>query len=65
MLRLQWTQTDNQPTWVASVQSVQSGELRWFPSLDALVQFLQEEFGCPEQAQNMQSATLPGKDELK
>ncbi len=45
MLRLQWTYNDDQPTWLVSMQSTETGELCWFPNLDALVQFLGDEFG--------------------
>ena len=45
MLRLQWTQNDDCPTWIVSMQSTKTGELRWFPSLEALIQFLRDEFG--------------------
>jgi hypothetical protein len=48
MLRLQQAQNDNHPTWLASIQSTKTGELRWFPSLDALVTFLRDEFGEQE-----------------
>jgi hypothetical protein len=49
MLRLQYEQNDNHPTWLVSLQSTKTGELHWFPSLDALVQFLRNEFGgCEE-----------------
>jgi hypothetical protein len=44
MLRFQWVKNENQPTWIISVQSAKTGELRWFPGLDALVDFLHEEF---------------------
>jgi hypothetical protein len=38
-------QNDDSPIWVASVQSTQSGEYYRFPNLNALIQFLQSEFG--------------------
>jgi hypothetical protein len=44
MLRLQWMPNPVSPTWVASIQSTRTGELRHFSSVDALVQFLKEEF---------------------
>jgi hypothetical protein len=50
MLRLQWTQNDDCPTWIVSMQSTKTGELRWFPNLDALILFLRDEFGGCEQA---------------
>ncbi len=45
MLRFQWMKNDKQPTWIVSMQRVGTGELRWFPNLDALITFLREEFG--------------------
>lgn len=48
MLRLQWTQNDDRPTWLVSMQSTKTGELRWFPSLEALIQFLRDEYGSCE-----------------
>lgn len=45
MLRLQQAQSDNHPTWLISIQSTKTGKLQWFPSLDALVTFLRDEFG--------------------
>jgi hypothetical protein len=45
MLRLQKVQDDQHPTWLVSMQSTKTGELRWFPNLMSLVQFLYEEFG--------------------
>jgi hypothetical protein len=50
MLRLQWMQNDDHPAWVASTQSTTTGELRWFPNLDALVQFIRDEFDDREDA---------------
>jgi hypothetical protein len=45
LLRLWQMQNDQQTTWVASVQSTTTGELRSFPSTSALLEFLQAEFG--------------------
>ncbi|MBI5301007.1 MAG: hypothetical protein HY868_02640 [Chloroflexi bacterium] len=45
LLRLRRMQTENRHTWVASVQSTMTGDYYSFPNLDALVQFLQTEFG--------------------
>jgi hypothetical protein len=45
MLRLWQVQSDTHATWVASVQSPATGEQRWFANVDALIQFLQHEFG--------------------
>lgn len=62
MLRLQWTQSDDHPTWVISVQSTKTGETRWFPSLDALIHYLQDEFGSYEELKSLQSIMLPRTD---
>ena len=63
MLRLQWTQNDGRPTWVVSMQSTKTGELRWFPNLDALIQFLRDEFdNCEETKDSNQPAALPETD---
>lgn len=48
MLRFSKLQSDTQAMWVASIQSPVDGELRWFASVDALIQFLQHEFGAEE-----------------
>lgn len=51
MLRLQWMENKDHPTWVASIQSTKTGELHCFPSLDTLIEFLWDEFGhCKAQA---------------
>lgn len=44
MLRLRLLQNDQLTTWVASTESAQTGETRWFPNVDALLQFIREEF---------------------
>ncbi len=44
MLRFQWAKNDKQPTWLISMQSTKTGQLRWFPNLEALIAFLREEF---------------------
>ncbi len=63
MLRLHWAQNSDHPTWVASIQSTKTGELRWFPNVDALIQFLQEEFGNYEQTQNAKTVTSLEKND--
>ncbi len=45
MLRLRHVRSDDRAIWVASVQSTATGEQRSFSSVDALVAFLQAEFG--------------------
>lgn len=62
LLRLQWTQSDNHPTWVISMQSTKTGELHRFLNLDALIQFLQDEFGGYEELKGVQSIVLPETD---
>lgn len=62
MLRLQWTQSDDHPTWMISMQSTKTGELRWFPNLNALIKFLQDEFGGYEELKVFQSIVLPETD---
>ncbi len=44
LVRFQCIQAANDCTWIASTQSTATGELRRFANLDALVQFLQDEF---------------------
>lgn len=63
MLRLQWIQNDDHPAWVVSMQSTKTGELRWFPNLNALVQFLWDEFGDCETKDSGQPALLPITDQ--
>lgn len=48
MLRLQWAKNNTEPTWIVSMQSTKTGEMRWFPSLEALIAFLHEEFDVSE-----------------
>ncbi len=45
MLRLWQVRIENGSEWTASMQSTATGELRAFASVDALVQFLQAEYG--------------------
>ena len=44
LLRLQRAQNENCPIWLTCIQSTKTGELRWFPTLEAFIQFLHEEF---------------------
>jgi hypothetical protein len=48
LLRLRQVRSDDQATWLASVQNVASGAQRSFPSVEALVTFLLAEFGRSE-----------------
>ncbi len=45
VLRLRKMQDSNHATWVASVQSVATGEQRSFPSVEALATFFLAQFG--------------------
>jgi hypothetical protein len=45
LLRLRRVQNNDRPVWVASVQSTATGEQRSFADLEALVAFLQAQFG--------------------
>ncbi|MCA9926805.1 MAG: hypothetical protein KC421_30770 [Anaerolineales bacterium] len=44
------------------MQSTKTGELRWFPNLNALIKFLQDEFGGYEELKVFQSIVLPETD---
>jgi hypothetical protein len=59
LLRLRQVQKDEHLTWVASVQSTASGEQRSFSSVDALVQFLQIEYGECEAAPELEPLRKP------
>lgn len=59
LLRLQSAQEDDHPTWLTSIQSTKTGELHWFPSLDAFIQFLQTEFGECEKV--LESQAIPSE----
>jgi hypothetical protein len=45
LLRLRRVQNNDRPVWVASLQSTATGEQRAFADLEALVAFLQAQFG--------------------
>lgn len=45
LFRFQRVYQGDRPSWVASSQSTRTGELRRYPSLDALIEFLRDEFG--------------------
>jgi hypothetical protein len=45
LLRFRCVRRDDRRTWIASIQSTATGEVSGFPNLDALVQFLRDEFG--------------------
>lgn len=51
LLRFRCLNGDKGRIWVASVQCTVTGKLRRFPNLDALIQFLQDEFGEGKLAQ--------------
>jgi hypothetical protein len=45
LIRFHWTHNGDKPTWVVSIQSTKTGEQRWFPNLEALIDYLQTEYG--------------------
>ena len=45
LLRLRQVRNGEQLTWVASTQSTVTGEQRSFPSVEALLEFLQTTYG--------------------
>ncbi len=53
MLRFQQVNTEAKQSWVVSTQSTKSGELRYYPNLDELIQFLQIEFENLEKEQSL------------
>jgi hypothetical protein len=61
-LRLKQLQTADLQTWVISVQNVHTGRQQIFSNLDALIQFLQTEFGdVPVQMDSGQAITQDAK----
>jgi hypothetical protein len=49
LLRLRRVQSDTGRSWLASLQSTATGAEQWFVDVNALVEFLQREFGnCQE-----------------
>jgi len=61
-LRLKQLQTADLQTWVISVQDIHTGRQQIFPNLDALIQFLQTEFGdVPAQMDSGPSVTQGAK----
>lgn len=62
LLRLQWIQNKDKPTWVVSMQSSKTGELHRFPNLDTFVQFLRSEF--KDQGMLTESAHAPNEQTL-
>jgi hypothetical protein len=59
MLRLHWAQNADHPTWVASIQSTKTGELRWFPNVDALILFLRDEFCTSNEDGKIHTTDIP------
>ncbi len=43
LLRLRRMQNDNSPTWIVSLQNLQTGQQVFYPRLDQLIDFLQME----------------------
>jgi hypothetical protein len=62
LIRLQVAQNDNHPTWLASLQSTKTGELRWFPNVDGLIQYFQDEFGDCDSANKTETTLLSAND---
>ncbi len=58
LLRLRLVQSDGQMVWVASIQSTATGKQRSFASIEALVRFLQSEFG-KEEIETIAEADIP------
>jgi hypothetical protein len=56
LLRFRRLSGDKGRTWVASIQCTATGELRRFPNLEALVQFLRDEFGDGQETQDASPA---------
>jgi hypothetical protein len=54
LLRVWQVQSGDHLTWVASIQSPSTGELRSFPNIEALMQFLQDEFGNCEKGRHIE-----------
>jgi len=52
MLRLRRMQNDNNPTWIVSLQNLQTGQQVFFPRLDQLINFLQMETGTDVDLKN-------------
>jgi hypothetical protein len=51
LLRLRRVQSDAGRSWLASLQSTATGAEQWFVDVNALVEFLQSEFGsCEKEA---------------
>jgi hypothetical protein len=50
LLRLRRVQSDTGRSWLASLQSTATGAEQWFVDVNALVEFLQGEFGDHAQA---------------
>jgi hypothetical protein len=49
LLRLRRVQSDTGRSWLASLQSTATGAEQWFVDVNALIEFLQSEFGnCKE-----------------
>jgi hypothetical protein len=57
LLRLWQVHNDQHTTWVASVQNPTTGEKRPFASVEALIHFLQAEFGDCNQTHDVEDIT--------
>jgi hypothetical protein len=50
LLRLRRVPNDTRRTWTVSLQSTATSDERWFVDIQALVEFLQTEYGDRDQA---------------
>ncbi len=57
LLRLRRMQNDSNPTWVVSLQNLQTGQQVFYPKLDQLIQFLQVETGSDVSLENNDQPT--------
>jgi hypothetical protein len=58
LFRFQCIQRDNRRTWIASARSTATGEVCRFPNLDAVLQFLRDEFGSEEEAKDLDQSAI-------
>lgn len=65
LLRLQWAKNNTEPTWIVSMQSIKTGEQRLFPSLEALIAFLHEEFDVSGDSRGEETRAGAGDESRK
>jgi hypothetical protein len=49
LLRLWQSDEDGRPVWRVSLESAQTGEKRYFPSVSVLAEYVEREFGQREE----------------